>query len=173
MTTRGASTGSWWLGSIQWLVLGGWVGSWGLFAFVVAPTAFRVLPDVASAGDLVGPVLRSLHLYGLFAGLGLAAIARTEGRSLPVWVAPLVLAGLCAFSEFVISSAIDGVRPRDLGPDSAEDAAATFARLHATSRAIFGVVLLGAVGLVFALARPARARSDAGPEPDVDPRDAA
>ena len=36
-----------------WLSLGGWVGAWAFFAFVVSRIAFRVLPgDVA--GDLAG-----------------------------------------------------------------------------------------------------------------------
>ena len=61
----------WLLRSALWLCLGGWVGAYALFAFVVAPTAFRVLSTPGDAGQLVGPVLRALHLYGLGAGAAL------------------------------------------------------------------------------------------------------
>ena len=50
-----------------WLLLGGWLGAWCLFAFAVAPTAFRSLPAEA-AGSVVGPVIAVLHLYGGVAG---------------------------------------------------------------------------------------------------------
>ena len=45
------------LRGLLWLLLGTWIGSWLLFALVVAPTAFRVLPSTHVAGTLVAPVL--------------------------------------------------------------------------------------------------------------------
>ena len=42
--------------SSLWLVLGGWLGAWLLFAVGVAPTAFRVLPSSEIAGSLVSPL---------------------------------------------------------------------------------------------------------------------
>jgi hypothetical protein len=45
------------LRSALWLALGGWVGSWALFALVIARLAFRVLPSPEVAGHLVAPVL--------------------------------------------------------------------------------------------------------------------
>jgi hypothetical protein len=63
------------LRAVRWLSLGGWLGSWALFALVIAPTAFRVLPSGDIAGALVSPVLRTLHLYGVLAGAVLFAIA--------------------------------------------------------------------------------------------------
>jgi hypothetical protein len=51
-----------WLRALSWLLLGCWIGAWVLFAFVVAPTAVRVLPPTQIAGQLIGPVLTTLHL---------------------------------------------------------------------------------------------------------------
>ena len=56
-----------WLRATEALLLGGWFGSWALFALVIAPTAFRELPSGEIAGQLVGPVLRVLHYYGIVA----------------------------------------------------------------------------------------------------------
>ncbi|MGH0036008.1 MAG: hypothetical protein ACQGVK_13355 [Myxococcota bacterium] len=143
----------WPLRAVRWSVLGGWVGSWGLFALVVAPTAFRVLEGADEASRLIGPVLRSLHLYGLAAGLVLALVARVGGQRAPFWIAPLVLAALCAATEFGVTGSLDGIRPHELGADSAPDAAGRFAQLHRISQAIFAAVWLGAIGLVVAHAR--------------------
>ena len=71
-----------WLRTALWVVLGWWIGGWALFAFVVARTAFRVLPSTQVAGQLVGPVLAALHLYGAAAG-----IALLWGRDLMAWYA--------------------------------------------------------------------------------------
>ena len=51
-----------------------------MFALVVAPTAFGAL-SAEQAGQVVGPTLRTLHLYGLLAGLALAGIGFALGRS--------------------------------------------------------------------------------------------
>ena len=32
---------AWLLRTVAWVLLGGWLGAWALFAFVVAPTAFQ------------------------------------------------------------------------------------------------------------------------------------
>lgn len=162
----------WILRAIRALVLGGWVGSWGLFALAVAPTAFRVLDGVSEAGRLVSPLLQILHLYGLGAGLVLAAIAWIEGRRPGYWIAPLVLAGLCAVTEFGVTHALVGIRPHELGVHSAPGAAGRFAWLHRVSQLIFGTVWLGTIGLVVANARSdARAgrelpRSASGDRPE-------
>ena len=42
-------------------MLGGWLGSWALFAFVIAPTAFRVLPS----GDVAGAPAAA-HIYARY-----------------------------------------------------------------------------------------------------------
>lgn len=149
------------LRTVRWLLLGGWLGSWALFAFVVAPTAFRVLPSGDAAGALVGPLLRTLHLYGLACGVALFAIAfalRDRGLRLAL---PILLALLCATTEFGVTAAITGIRPSTFGADTPEGAAERFSQLHRLSRVLFGLVLGGVTALTVLHARD---RGPAGPE---------
>ena len=129
-------------------LLGGWVGALLLFSVVVAPTAFQVLPGPEVAGKLVGPVLRSLNLYGALAGLALAAIAWIRGRGVVALALPLMLSVLCLISQFGITASIEEIRPLAVGqpPDTA--ALARFGQLHAASVAIFGLVGILALVLV-------------------------
>ena len=147
--------------TVLWLALGGWLGSWAFFALAVAPTAFRVLPSSQEAGDLVAPLLRSLHCYGMGAGVVAAVALWRLGARRWLTGASLALALLCAVSELGISAAIADVRPRNFGPATDPEAAGRFARLHQASRAVFGSVLLGVIGLVVAGAEPARERANA------------
>ena len=141
------------LRSTLWLLLGGWLGAWALFAFGVAPIAFRVLPSSEVAGSLVGPLLRGMHLYGIAAGLGLCGVALGLGRGRLLVLLPLVLACLCAFSEFWVTAGIDVVRPEAFGPGATAEAAARFSTLHVTSRAIYSAVGLGLIALTVLHAR--------------------
>lgn len=132
-----------------WLLLGGWLGAWFLFAFAVAPTAFRALPP-AEAGGVVGPVIGALHLYGAFAGVALAVIARRLGRGHWHQILPLLAAGLCLASEFVLTPEIDRIRSLAFGPDATLEATARWWRLHGISMAIYtavGVIALALSGL--------------------------
>jgi hypothetical protein len=133
--------------STLWLVLGCWLGSWMLFAFGVAPTAFRILPSSEIAGSLVSPLLRGLHLYGIAAGLGLSCLGMVLRRGPLLSLLPLALAGLCAFSEFSVTASISGIRPEAFGEGATPDAAARFASLHTTSRALYSAVLVGVAAL--------------------------
>lgn len=150
---------SWLLRTSSWILLAGWFGSYSLFAFVIAPTAFTVLPSHHVAGELVSPVLRSLHQYGIAAGalLGLLAWVRRQG---PVTsVLPLILAGLCAFSEYRVTPAITAVEPHAFGEAVVAEAAQQFSRLHQASRFLFGLILVGVLALIGLHARA-----------EVDPR---
>jgi uncharacterized membrane protein len=46
-----------------------WIGGLIFFAFVLAPTAFQVLPNTHLAGNLVGRSLSKLHWIAIFSGL--------------------------------------------------------------------------------------------------------
>ncbi len=46
-----------------------WIGGLIFFAFVLAPTAFQVLPNTHLAGNLVGRALGKLHWIGIISGL--------------------------------------------------------------------------------------------------------
>jgi Domain of unknown function (DUF4149) len=146
------------LRSALWILLGGWVGAWGLFSLRVAPVAFSALPP-DQAGHIVAPVLAALHLYGIGAGLALAGLAALLRRGRLLVGLPLALALLCGVSEFGVSAAIHAVRPHAFGPGADAADAARFAWLHRVSVAIFTVVWLGALALVGLHARadaPAR-----------------
>jgi disulfide bond formation protein DsbB len=128
-----------------WLLLGGWVGAWFLFAFAVAPAAFQVLP-AADAGGVVGPVIGALHVYGAIAGIALAWIARALGRGRWHQGLPLLMAGLCLVTEFVLTPQIDGLRDLAFGPEANLEATARWWRLHGISMALYTTV--GVLALV-------------------------
>jgi hypothetical protein len=155
ITSRGA--GEVWLRAISWLLLGGWIGAWVLFAFVVAPTAFRVLPSTQIAGQLIGPVLTTLHLYAAVAGVALAGLAWGLSRTgVCLWL-PLAMSALCLVSQFGVTGHIEAIRPLVFGPQGSPEFAARFQLLHQLSMGIYTVVGLAAFLLV---ALHARADSD-------------
>lgn len=137
---------------VLWVCLGGWIGAWFLFAFGVAPVAFR-LPSPELGGQVVGPVLTALHLYGGIAGLVLAGVAAALGRGRLTIALPLLLSAVCFISQFAVTAAVAEVRPQDLGPESAPDAAARFAFLHQLSMILYTVVGVGAIALAVLHAR--------------------
>ena len=128
-----------------WVLLGGWIGSWLLFALVVAPTAFRVLPAPGAAGALVAPVLDALHLYGVFAGLCLAALAIALRRGALRVAIPLSMAAACLYSQFGVSAELAEIRHLVFGPEGGEAMAARFNELHRLSMTLYSVVLLAAL----------------------------
>src|SRR5208337_2566018 len=46
-----------------------WIGGLIFFAFVLAPTAFQVLPDTHLAGNMVGRALGKLHWIAIVSGI--------------------------------------------------------------------------------------------------------
>lgn len=144
----------WVLQTTSWLLLGGWLGAWGFFAFDVAPTAFQQLYAQGSAGSVVAPLLANLHNFGIFAGLGLAVLAAIRGQGWLLVALPLALAALCGASEYLVTPAINEVQPRSFGESQEIEAANRFSQLHEASRTIFGIVGVGIVGLVALHARP-------------------
>ena len=126
------------------MLANGWLGAMLLFAFVVAPTAFRVLPGAELAGQMIGPVLTTIHLIGIAAGLALALLAWALGRRPWLIATPLLLAAACAFSEFFVTAQIAGVLPHELGGPGPAERAERFATLHRLSMVIFTAVGLGA-----------------------------
>jgi hypothetical protein len=136
------------LRSLLWLTLGGWVGSWTLFALVIARLAFRVLPSPEVAGQLVSPVLAVLHGYGAVAGVVLAGLAWVLRRGRLLVALPLVLALACLVSELGVTPRLAELRDLAFGPVGNLDATARYRQLHGLSMAIFSAVLLGAISLV-------------------------
>jgi len=139
--------------SVLWLVLGGWIGASSYFALVVARAVFRVLPSAELAGKVVDAVYTPLQLYGVGAGLALAALALLLGRSRWLVVLPAVLSVLCFTSHFGITARLDELRDEAFGAVPQAAASAEFWRLHGASMAIHAAVLLGAIGLLVLHAR--------------------
>jgi hypothetical protein len=136
------------LRGLLWMLLGSWIGSWLLFALVVAPTVFRVLPAPGAAGALVAPVLDALHLYGAAAGVTLAALALALRRGWLRVVLPLVMAAACLYSQFGVSAELAEIRPHVFGPEGSEVLAARFTHLHRVSMTIYSSVLSAALVLL-------------------------
>jgi len=131
-----------------WLLLGGWIGAWLCFGLVVAPTAFRVLPSMDLAGQLIGPVLDALHWYGAVAGTLLALLGWALGRGRGLVLLSLVAAALCAFSQLGITPRIAMLRPLAFGPQGSPEIAARFHQLHQISVMIFVFVGLSTLMLL-------------------------
>jgi len=158
MHTPARGAGGLWLRAISWLLLGGWIGAWVFFAFVVAPTAFRVLPSTQIAGQLIGPVLATLHLSGAAAGVALAALAWGLSRTgVCIWL-PLAMSALCLVSHFGVTAQIEAIRPLAFGPEGSPEMAARFQLLHQLSMGIYTAVGLAGFLLVALYARADSAR---------------
>ena len=144
----------WGLQAATWTLLAGWFGSFSFFAIIIAPTAFQVLPSQAAAGSLVAPILAALHTYGMLAGVALATLGATLRRGWLAVALPLVLAAVCAVSEFGITRAIKEVEPHAFGEQYEQEPAERFAQLHEFSMGLFAVVQFGTLGLIFLHSQP-------------------
>jgi hypothetical protein len=151
------------LRSTLWLALGGWVGSWTLFALVVARLAFRVLPSPEVAGLLIGPTLDVLHWYGAAAGAALAALALVLRRGHVLVALPLALAAACLVSQLGVTPQMQALHDLAFGPAGNVEAAARYRHLHGISMAIFSAVLMGAISLVVLHVRREHRQSDPSP----------
>ena len=134
-----------------------WLGGLIFFAFVLAPTAFAVLPSRHLAGSVVGRSLGTLHWMGIFSGiifLGSSILHNrlTKGTA-HVFAARHVLIclmiALTLISQFGIIPRIDALRASigeidSVPPDN--PARTQFDGLHIWStRVESGVFLLGLV----------------------------
>ncbi len=138
--------------SVLWLSLGGWIGAWAFFAFVVSRLAFRVLSgDVA--GDLAGALLGVLHWSGAGLALLVAVAAVALGRrGWLVWL-PIALALACVASELWLTPAVAAVRPSTVGPAATQESAERFRLLHALSLGLFLTIHALSFSLVVGHAR--------------------
>jgi len=128
-----------------------WVGAMACVAALVAPRAFRVLPDARRAGDFLAPLFRAIDLLGVAA----AALALLAARAAPR--APGRGPRAALLGALGTAAAFDALV---LGPRVAERDA-RFALLHGASLALWALMLLGGITLL-ATSSP---RSDAPPAP--------
>jgi hypothetical protein len=132
------------------VLLAVWIGAALLFALVVAPAAFAVLPTRTLAGALVGRVLPAIFYAGVVIG-SVIVILDVIGRS-GSWgrtAAGAVSALACAVAQLVVGTRIDRLRAAIGGPLDAlaldDPRRIAFGKLHAISVGWLGVAMVAAV----------------------------
>jgi hypothetical protein len=143
-----------------------WVGGLCFFAFVVAPTAFHVLPTPHDAGLVVGGTLRVLHMIGLIGGVVFclatawlwlwAEVPARVGFAIQFALTIAMLA-VTSYSQFHILPAMEVDRIAaggDVDAAPADNAGRVdFERLHGISEKLEGLVLFCGLGVVYLLSR--------------------
>jgi hypothetical protein len=130
-------------------VLGFWIGAMALFSFVVAPSAFAVLPSSDLAGNLVSRVLAVTEIIGiavsvvLLIALFLSREPRSASRIAELFGYVVTLLVMIA-SHFYISPRLHDLRTGT--PDRV-----LFDRLHQLSVASMSLCLIVALALVIML----------------------
>ena len=148
-----------WLRFLMLLSLIVWIGGLIFFAFVLAPTAFQVLPNTHLAGNVVGRALGKLHWIALAAGaLFLVSsmwYSRLANGTAHVFAMRHVLIclmlGLTLLSQFWIIPRMDALRASvgDFNSVPLDNPSRVqFDALHVWSTRVEGAVLL--LGLVVA-----------------------
>lgn len=134
-----------------------WIGGLIFFAFVLAPTAFQVLPDTHSAGNVVGRALGKLHWIAMVSGIvfliaSLLHNRLTDGTAHVFAMRHVLIClmlGLTLFSQFWIIPRMDTLRASvgDFAKVTLDNPARVqFDALHVWSTRVEGAVLL--LGLV-------------------------
>ena len=149
--------------SLPVVLLAAWLGAATFFAAVIAPAAFRVLPERALAGALVGRTLPVIFLAGVGAGTLVALLAWMDRDA--VGRVPRVLGGAlvaltCGVATWGALGRIERLRAAiggtldTLPPDDARRV--MFGRLHALSVGLLGAAMLVAAITLVSFLRPRR-----------------
>src|SRR5580698_6544579 len=104
-----------------------WIGGLIFFAFVLAPTAFTVLPTTHLAGNVVGRALSKLHWIAIFSGIiflvsSLLYSRFTDGTAHVFAARHILLCAMLALtlvSQFGIMPRMDTLRPSRGGVSAA------------------------------------------------------
>jgi uncharacterized membrane protein len=141
-----------------------WIGGLIFFAFVLAPTAFTVLPSTHLAGNVVGRSLVKLHWMAIVSGVvfllsSLLYSRLTEGTAHVLatrHVLVLLMLLLTVFSQFWIIPHMDVLRA-SLGDVNAapidNPARIQFDALHVWSTRVEGAVLLMGLAVAYLAGR--------------------
>ena len=140
-----------------------WIGGLTFFAFVLAPTAFQVLPNTHLAGHVVGRALGQLHWLAIFSGIifliSSLLYSRITQGSAHVFAARhvlmVIMLALTLFSQFWIIPRMDTLRSTvaDFAAIPLSDPARVqFDALHVWSTRVEGAVLLLGLVAVYATA---------------------
>jgi hypothetical protein len=142
-----------------------WLGAAVLFAAVVAPAVFAVLPTRTLAGAVVGRVLPAVFYSGMLVG---AAVIALQVRARDGWswrgqeTAGAVMFAACAIAQLVVAPRIERLRAEiggSLESLAADDVRrAAFGRLHGASVAWLGLAMLAAAIAAVIAGRALRTR---------------
>ena len=141
-----------------------WIGGILFFAFVEAPTLFRVLPTTKMAGDVVSASLTKLHWMGLVSGGVFLVASLLYNWQKHVQLRPfsaihilvVLMLALTACSHFSITPRMQVLRAEMQTIENlslTDSRRVEFDRLHEWSTRLEGGVLLLGVGIVFLTAR--------------------
>lgn len=134
-----------------------WIGGLIFFAFVLAPTAFQVLPNPHLAGNVVGRALGKLHWIAIISGIiflcSSLLYSRLTSGTVHLFamrhVLIVLMLGLTLFSQFWIIPKMDSLRA-SVGDFASvpltNPARVQFDLLHIWSTRVEGAVLI--LGLV-------------------------
>ena len=138
-----------------------WIGGLIFFAFVLAPTAFGVLPDTHLAGNVVGKSLGKLHWLAIVSAIvfliSSLLYSRVSEGTAHVFalrhILIVLMLGLTLFSQFWIIPRMDTLRAQ-VGDFAAiplnNPLRVQFDALHVWSTRVEGaVLLLGLVAVYF------------------------
>ena len=135
---------------VAFILLSAWLGAGVLFATVVAPAAFAVLPSRELAGALVGRVLPVIFISGIIVAVAGLLLDRSGAGRLPrVRRGALVAVELRNRRE--IAGPIEQLAPRD-------PRRVAFGQLHAISVGWLGLAMLGAATTVMLASMAPRPR---------------
>jgi uncharacterized membrane protein len=141
-----------------------WVGGLIFFAFVVAPSAFAVLPTRHLAGSVVSRTLGALHWMGIISGVVYLVCSLLDSR-LRTGAAPpfalrnilIVLMLVCTLiSQFAVTPRMHAIRAAVVEIDTVpvtDPARVEFNALHVWSERLEKGVFLMGLGLVYLTAR--------------------
>jgi uncharacterized membrane protein len=140
-----------------------WIGGLIFFAFVLAPTAFQVLPTTHLAGNVVGRALGKLHWIAIISGIVFLVSSMLYSRladgTAHVFamrhVLVFLMLALTLFSQFWIIPRMDALRTQvgDFATVTLDNPARVqFDALHVWSTRVEGAVLLLGLILVYSTA---------------------
>jgi uncharacterized membrane protein len=151
---------------VQLLAIVIWLGGLIFFAFVLAPTAFGVLPSIHDAGLVVGSCLKLFDKLSLGCGTVFLAVTallfrraahRIKGRYEMEFLLAGVMLLFTAYLQFNVIPNMDN--DQRLAGGDIDKAEATnparihFNKLHARSENVAGAVLVIGLGVLFLMSR--------------------
>jgi uncharacterized membrane protein len=137
-----------------------WIGGLIFFSFVMAPTAFQILPNTHLAGNVVGRALGKLHWIAIVSGIVFLASSMfysrlTDGTAHGFAMRHVLICLMLALtlvSQFWIIPRMDALRASvgDLASVTLDNPARVqFDALHVWSTRVEGTVLLLGLVVVF------------------------